>query len=284
MVMLRSDFTGLIQPEISADIFTDAARLSVIQRLGRQVPLAEAGKTIPVISGKPTASWVAEGNRKPTTNASYEVLQMAPKKLAAIVPMSQELFRANPAGFEAALNGMLAEAFAVAFDAAALHGVNSPFDAALADTANIVALGTEASYYLDIVDALDKLAGKVNGFAFDTAAEPKLLMGVDGSDRPLIAPSAAEGVYGTLLGRPVTFADGVGSETVAGFAGDWSKVAWGVVGGIEYTVSTEATITDEYGAAISAFESNLVLVRAEAQYGLVIEDADKFCAIEYPVS
>lgn len=284
MAMLTSDFTGLIQPEISAGIFEDAARLSVVQRLGRQVPLAGNGKTIPIITGRPTAGWVGEGESKPKTDAEMDVIQMAPKKLAAIVPMSQELYRANPAGFEAQLNAMLAEAFAIAFDAAALHGVDSPFLASLSDTANVVALGTAANYYLDMVAALGLLKGKVNGFAFDTEAEATLLMGVDSANRPLIAPSAAEGIYGTLLGRPVTFAEGVGSETVAGFAGDWSKLAWGVVGGIEYTVSTDASYTDSVGKSVSAFENNLVLVRAEAQYGLAIADADKFAAIDYPVS
>ena len=284
MALMTSDFTGLIQPEISADIFSDAARQSAAMRLMRNVPLAGSGKTIPIVTGRPVAGWTAEGDAKPVTDASMGIKNMAPKKLAAIVPMSQELFRANPAGFEAKLNEMLAEAFAAAFDAAVFHGTNSPFEDSLADTTNTVALGTGANYYIDLVNALDLLGGKLNGWAFDEAAEASLLMGVDSANRPILSASAAEGVYATLLNRPVTLAEGVGSETVAGFGGDWTKAAWGVVGGIEYAVSTEASIDMGEGAVVSAFQNNLVMVRAEAEYGFVVEDPDKFVAIEYAVS
>lgn len=280
--LVTSGFTGLIQPQIATDIFADAARQSAIMRLAQQTPLGGSGQAIPIVTGKPAAGWVAEGGVKPLTSASLGVVNMVPKKLAAIVPMSMELYRANPAGFEAKLSELLAGAFAEAFDAAAFHGTNTPFDAYLAETANTQQLGTAASYYLDLVAALGDLDGKLNGWAFDTAAEATLLAGVDANERPLISPSAAETIYGTLLNRPVTLAEGVGSATIAGFGGDWSKAAWGVVGGIEYKISEEASVADASGNMVSAFQNNLVLVRAEAEYGFVIEDPDKFVAVEYP--
>jgi hypothetical protein len=52
---------------------------------------------------------------------------MDPKKLAAIAVVSAEVVRANPGGYMDVLRPQIAEAFAVAFDAAALHGTSSPF-------------------------------------------------------------------------------------------------------------------------------------------------------------
>ena len=56
----------------------------------------------------------------------------------------------------------------------------------------------------------------------------------------------------------------------------------GVVGGISYRVSTEATVTIN-GALTSLWENNLVAVLAEAEYGFVLadEDAEDFVAYEF---
>jgi hypothetical protein len=62
---------------------------------------------------------------------------------------------------------------------------------------------------------------------------------------------------------------------VVGYGGDWSQAAWGVVGGITYDVSTEATVTIN-GALTSLWEKNLVAIRAEAEYGWLVNDVDAF--------
>jgi hypothetical protein len=62
---------------------------------------------------------------------------------------------------------------------------------------------------------------------------------------------------------------------IVGFAGDWSQVAWGSVGGISYRISTEAPVTIN-GSLVSLFENNLVAVLAEAEYGFLLNDADAF--------
>jgi hypothetical protein len=68
-----------------------------------------------------------------------------------------------------------------------------------------------------------------------------------------------------------------GSDVVA-YGGDWSMAAWGVVGGINYRVSTEATVTID-GNLVSAFEHNLVAIVAEAEYGWVVSDPEAFVEI-----
>jgi hypothetical protein len=69
--------------------------------------------------------------------------------------------------------------------------------------------------------------------------------------------------------------EGVANGTLLGFGGDFRKVAWGVVGGITYDVSDQATVTIN-GVLTSLWEHNLVAIRAEAEYGLVIADTEAF--------
>lgn len=282
-----SDLSNFIQPAVAQGIFDEAVRQSVVMRLARQVPLGISGQVIPVVASKPSAFWTAEGTTKGATEMGLDKVAIEPKKLAAIAVMSSEVYRANPASFVDTLNAELAGAFAAAFDAAAIHGTSTPFAASIADTTKSVELGTGATVYEDIVSGLSLLAAdgkKLNGFAFDLAAEPQLLLAVDSSNRPMIQPSAAEGLYGTLVGRPLTVAEGVGSATIAGIGGDWSKAVWGTVNnGITYKVSTEGTVTIN-GSLVSLFENNLVAVLAEAEYGFALADAEHFVTYDYAVA
>jgi HK97 family phage major capsid protein len=275
-----SDFSGFLTPEMSAPIFDDAAKVSAAMRLFQQVPLGPNGKAIPITLTKPSATWTGEAAEKGKTEGSMDLLTMEPKKLTAICVMSAEVVRANPGGYSTALRGQFAEAFASAFDAAVFHGTSTPFAASLSDTTNTVEFGTGATIYTDIVSGLTSLVAdgkKLNKFAFGPTAEPVLLGAVDDNKRPLLTPSAADGVYASIIGRPMVLADGVNKAETLGFGGDFSKGAWGVVGGINYNVSTEATVTIN-GQLVSLWEKNLVAVLAEAEYGFVLADADHFVA------
>jgi len=295
-----SDFEGFLPPEISEPIFEEAARRSAVMQLSRRVPLGINGKVIPVVTSKPTASWVAEGGQKPATKGEMSLIPMQPHKLAAIAVMSAEVVRANPGGYVDLLREHLAEAFAVAFDLAALYNVGGdgtgtgPFDDALIDTAKTVTLGTAAQadggIHGDLVEVLSLLVNdgkKLTGWALDDVVEPLLWGAVDGNGRPLYVDlptdDMAQGLArpGRLLNRPSFMGEGVAHDGTVAFGGDWSKSAWGAVGGISYRVSTEAAVTID-GELKSLWENNLVAVLAEAEYGWVVADVEAFVAIEAP--
>lgn len=287
------DFSGFIRPELAEAYFAETRKVSVVQSLARQVPLSANGVDVPIVTSKPTAGWVSEGGQKPTTNGGLGIKTMAPKKLAAIVPVSAEVVRSNPGGFMEILKQDIAEAFAKAFDAAALHGTDSPFgsDQNLAATSKTVTLGTataaKGGLFADINEGLNVLAKdrkRLTGFALDTVVEPMLNSSVDNNGRPIFTASPTTGtaesvVAGTLLGRPAVFAEGIAPATttgsVVGFGGDWSKCIWGTVGGITFDVSTEAAVTIG-GKLVSLFENNLVAVRAEAEFGWLLADKENF--------
>lgn len=289
-----SDFSGFLSPDESAPIFNDAARQSVYQQLIRRVPLGINGQEIPVVTSKPTANWVGEGGKKPTTEGGLGLLTIKPKKLAAISVMSAEVVRANPGDYTGQLRSGLAEAFATAFDLAVGYNVGGdgtgtgPFDNYLAETTKSVEIGTATQgtggIHGDLVAGMSLLINdgkRLSGFALDDVLEPEFWGAVDANGRPLYIDLPTDSTSqtiarpGRLLGRPSFMGEGVGNGTTKAFGGDFSKAAWGAVGGISYRVSTEATVTIN-GTLTSLWEHNLVAVLAEAEYGFVVADTEAF--------
>lgn len=289
-----SDFSGFLSPNEAAPIFDEAQRVSAFQQLFRRVPLGASGEAIPIITSKPTANWVAEGGTKPATEMGMGVLTMEPKKLAAIAVLSAEVVRANPGNITGNIRTGLAEAFATAFDYAVGYGLggdgtgSGPFDDDLSDTTKSVEIGTttqaNGGIHGDFVAGMSALLAdgkRLTGFALDDTIEPLVWGAVDSSGRPLYVDlptddsSLSVARAGRLLNRPSYMGEGVGNGTTLGFGGDFTKGAWGAVGGINYRVSTEATVTIN-GALTSLWEKNLVAILAEAEYGFVVADPEHF--------
>lgn len=289
-------FAGFLPADQAADIFTQARRQSVVQQLARQVPLGISGVDIPVVTTKPTAGWTAEGGQKFTTNGAMSLKTMSPKKLTAIAVVSAEVVRANPGNYMNVLRDEIGEAFAVAFDAAALHGTSTPFSTFIDQTTKSVEIGTAAAgaggTYADINAGLKLLVDdnkRLTGFAFSFRAEPLLNAATDTTGRPLFIDTPLSDPNpvvrpGSLLGRPAFMGEGISTPVVTGtpntggivgYGGNWSQVAWGTVGGITYDVSTESTVTIN-GALTSLWENNLVAIRAEAEYGFLVNDVASF--------
>ena len=290
-----SEFAGFLPPTLAAPFFDVARRRSVVQQLVRQVPMGASGVAIPITTKKPTAGWVAEGGRKPTSAGGKALVPMRPHKLAVISVVSAEVVRANPGGYMGDLRQDIGEAFGIAFDAAALFGTETPFNTTaipanyVAATPNTVVLGTAAKedggIFADLNAGLSILVNsdpkrRLTGFAFDDIAEPILNTAVDGVGRPLFIDSptvdtAAVVTAGRVLGRPAFIGEGVADGATVGFGGDWSKAVWGVVGGISYDVSTQASVTID-DELTSLWEHNLVAIRAEAEYAWLCYDAESF--------
>lgn len=385
----------LLPKTITDPIFDQIQESSAVMALARRVPLSMTANTsIPVSMDIPVPGWVAEGGRKPVSNTGVSVKQMQGKKLAVIVPVSEEVAKTNAAGLYAQLRQDLPIGFARAFDHAAIHdkdlrtGADGPFAAGLKTGANQVELGTASQanggMFADLVNG-EKLvvdAGyDFTGFAADPRLRPTLKLGTDNTGRPLWVDGPGQGFAGTsLIGYPATYNRGVsgsyrrsgnrvqvititgtptgGTFTVSGFGqttapiaynaaastvqtairalggafanaavtgsaggpytvtlsanvgvataplsadgsaltggtsptavvaqtpssdtklralgGDWSQAAYGVGMDISVKVSEEATIVDEAGNTISAFQDNFVFLRVEAYFGFVKSDA-----------
>lgn len=293
-----SGFSGFLNREQAGPIFERAAEMSVVQRLAREIPLSGNGVSVPVVTGRLAAGWVAEGVAKPASAGTMTLKTMDPKKLAVISVVSAEVVRGNPGNYMNVIREQVAEAFAIGFDKAALYDQGpdgtagaGPFSTFINQTAKSVEIGTTTQaaggIHGDLVAGMTLLVAdgkRLTGFALDSEVEPLLLGATDTSGRPLYIDlptddmSQAVARPGRLLGRPSYMGDGVADDAAANilaFGGDWTQAAWGVVGGISYDVSTEATVTIG-GAYVSLWENNLLAVRAEAEYGWLVNDTAAF--------
>lgn len=298
-----SGFSGFLTPEIAKPIFEKAYRTSVAQTLARQIPMGIAGVSVPVVTAKPTAAWVNEAGQKAASQGTLALKTMQPKKIAVLTAVSSEVLRADPGGYVEIFRDSVGEAIALAFDAAVFHGTNTPFAGFLDQAPNAVELGqhtsAEGGVWQDLNDVLRllvKTGKELTGWALDNVTEPTLNGSVDANGRPIFvdlppgadtnnpsspASNAQTVRQGRLMGRPSAMARGVATAnltTVVGYGGDWSQAVWGQIGGITFDVTTQAAMTIN-GTLTSLWENNLVGVRAETEYGFLLNDAAAFCRL-----
>lgn len=288
------DFAGYLEPKQAAPIFEEVGRRSVVQPLGRKVEMGPTGVSIPFWDGDVSAAWTDEGGKKPLTKGGFDSFTIEPKKITSIFAMSAEVVRANPLNYINVMREKVAEAFAIAFDEAALHGVNTPFGTFVDQTtkeAYLTDSAGELNAYAGVNNALAALVNdgkKFTGGLLDMVTEPIINGSVDANGRPLfVEPTYTETNdvtrRGRVLSRPVTIAEHVKNDTTLGYLGDFSKILWGQVGGISYDVSDQATLdlsaAQDGSGLTSLWQHNLVAVRCEAEFAIRVHDAESFVKI-----
>lgn len=226
---LSSIAPTLLPPTITGPIFKKASETSAVQQLARRVPLSITAQTaIPVPMDVPTAGWVSEGGVKPTGNGAVGVKTMTGKKVALLLPVSQEVAMSNAAGLYEQLQADLPTAISRAFDYAAIHGLDlktgaaGPFGDFLAQTPNSQVIGATAANaggaYVDLWNGVAKVMQtpglEFSGFAGDPLLVPELATSVDANGRPLFVdnafnPNAGTNAGRSLIGYPSAFNSGV---------------------------------------------------------------------------
>ena len=274
--------TGVQLPsELSQEIWANAVQESAVMQLAQQVNLPGSGVTIPIITGDPTADFVAETAEKPVSESTFGFKQMTPYKIAVIELFSNE-FRRDLAAVYAELARRLPYAIAKKFDATVFNGTapGSNFDVLTSATA--VGIGGTGTYgkLVTVRNTIANANATLNGWALAPQGKGLLLAAVDGDSRPLF-PTALEGNISAVFGAPIAETSAVykaGTPNVIGFAGDWSQARYGVVDGINIAISEEATINDGT-QQINLWQRNMFAVRAEAEVGFVVRDAAAFVKV-----
>jgi hypothetical protein len=230
----------LLPPTITGPIFAKATEQSAVMSQARRVPLSVSAQTaIPVPMDVPVADWVGEGGVKPASQVGVGVKTMVGKKVALLVPVSDEVVMTNPGGIYDQLQQDLPTALARAFDYAAINGKSlrtgnaGPFADYLALSTNTVALGTAAQssggLYTDIVTGAGKVLDKnydFTGIVADPRFKVDAQLATDTTGRPLFigedVGANAAGISGNLAGYPTAFGKGVSGKYWR--AGDSSQV------------------------------------------------------------
>src|SRR5690349_18264135 len=206
-----TNVSNLLPADVSSEILAKMQEGSAVQALARRVNVPASGLTIPVISGEPTADWVAETAEKPVSRHTLNKASLTPKKLAVIEPFSDE-FRRDLPGLYAELVRRLPNALSLKFDQEAIFGnrnqIGSLYDEGEAASTNANLQTVDATdTYGDVLAAITKVATNgydADGIAVSPAGEALLMGAVTTAGSPLFLPSATDsrGV-GSVFGRPV---------------------------------------------------------------------------------
>lgn len=255
-----------LPPEVSGEILQKTQEQSAVMQLARAITLPGQGVSIPVITGDPTAEWVEESAKKPVSNPTVSKKTMTPYKLAVIETFSMEFTR-DAATLYDALIGRLPLSLAKVFDSTVFGGTTKPgdnFDQLSACTAQ--SIKTDAYNGLVAADAdIADHDGITNGYVLSPKGRAVLLSAVDRQGRPLFINSVAEGAIPQILSAPTYSSKGAyvaGTPNTLGFAGDWTQAIYGVVNGMQISISDQATVND-----INLWQQNMVAIRAEMEIG-----------------
>ena len=275
----RTTNSMALPSDISNEIMQKTQESSAIMRLAHHIALPGRGVTIPVITGDPTAAWVAETAAKPVSNGTPGTKLMQAFKIAVIETFSKEFVRDIPALYDALVQ-RLPGALAGVFDSTIIGATQAPsatnFDTFAACTAQSI-LNANNGTYLGLVAADADIAahgGVMNGLALGAQARALLLTATDTTNRPLFLASANDGVVDKVLGVPTYFnknlykagASSGSVPAIVGIAGDWSQAMYGTVAGVEIAVTDTATLTSG-NTTINLWQQNMIAVRAEIEVG-----------------
>lgn len=261
---------------VSAEIIAKTLEESAIMRLARRVNLPGRGVTIPVVTGEPTAEWVAETGKKPVSNSTLSTKLMTPYKIAVIETFSNE-FRRDAAALYDELVRRLPAALAKVFDSTVIGSTAKPGDNF--DTfANCTAQSILTDPYSGLVAADTDIAtngGILNGFALSAQARGILLGAVDSVGRPLFVNNTSDGAIPRLLGAPtymnrglyVAADDEEETPAIVGIAGDWTKAMYGTVEGVQISINDSATLDLGNSNSVNLWQQNMFAVRAEIEIG-----------------
>ena len=270
--------------EVGGEILQKTQEASAVMQLARNVALPGRGVTIPVITGDPTAAWVAETDAKPVSDPTVSTKIMQAYKIAVIETFSNEFTRDAKALYDA-LIARLPGALAKHFDSTVVGAVVKPgenFDNFANCTSQSLIATSSASTYDGLVAADTDIAvhgGILNGFALSPQARGLLLAATDSTGRPLFVNSVSEGAINMILGAPSYINKGVykagtpgtsGTPAVVGIAGDWSQAIYGTVEGVKIDINDKGVVTKGTGTSattINLWQQNMVAIRAEIEIG-----------------
>lgn len=256
---------GYLVPEEFANMIVEDKRdASVMRQLANQMTISGDTFHLPTLEARPKAAWRSEAAVKATSTAQFNELVFTPYSLAVIVGLSQELADDASMGVGGSIvnyvAGLMAqslvekeeEAFWVGNGSGKPTGVNNysigSRDAGSTDTAFADAI---KKTYWDLPQGYRRNAvwvGHQQAWARVNALK--------NSQNDYLLTMVADGPTTRLGGAPVYEQNDLPTDVL--FFGDFGYYTIVDRQGITVDISTEATV-----AGSSAFEKNLVYVRAE---------------------
>lgn len=291
-VLLQDAKTGKIPSEQGTLVLKEFMANSAVAQLAKYEEMTKPVKEFTYLADGPGAYWVGETEKIQTSKATWLTAKMEAKKLGVIIPVSKEFLKYSVSDFFAQMRPAIAEAFYKKFDQAALFGTGSPYAVGnsvferITTSGNKLAKGSTDNLYTDINGVLALLEDgdhDYNGLTTTKSFKKDLRGALDVDKRPIFNEPTG-GTPSQVLGEPVSYvAKGSFDATKAlALAGDWDMARYGILEGIEYAVSTDATLTtikDADGNDFNLYERDMFALRATMHIGFLTLKEDAFAAL-----
>lgn len=291
-VTMSDELVGSVPGQYTELMIDDVISNSAIMQLAQYQEMDGNTKEFSYLTDGPGAFWVGEGQRIETSKATWVTATMEAKKIAVIIPVTNEALSKTRGQFFDEYRSLIAEAFYSKFDQAALFGTDSPFAAGQSILAAATAAGNTVAYD-DAGNMYTQLNGLL-GLIEDEEIEPNAIVtgrsmktkfrGVlDETGRPIFTKgdgSAPDDVLGLPLVYPSK--KSYDKTKAVALAGDWDKVFYGIPQDMTYKIATEGTISSivgEDGKEINLFERDMQAMRVTMHVAILVVQNEAFAAL-----
>jgi len=280
----------LIPEELRAEVLRLAQnQYGIARRDFMYLPFTGPGneRKIPTLATGVTVTWTDEAVKKSSSNPTFGVVTQTLKKLAAIIPFTEEILEDSAINLTQLVAQLFAEAVAKEEDVQFFTGTGSPWTGILANTSTPkVTLGTNkdmsditADDLLDMIDACPSGALAGAKFYFNRHALSYIRKLKDSVTGQYIFQRPADGLPGTIWDYPYELVEAMPDKT-AGEAQNLGIACFGnlrmaaILGDkqqIRAKVLDQATITDGNGSTvINLAEQDMIAIRLEERVGYVL--------------
>ncbi len=235
-----------------------------------------------------SVSWIDEGEKKPSSQPSFEIVTLTLKKLAVIVPMTEEVVEDSGINLTALIGELIREAIEKEEDMQFFNGDGTVWTGILHDT-SIPSDTLAATKYAasvrpeDIINLADNTPLSVNGKYYGNrtilSKLRTLRQNADGTGDYLYNPLGAGSEFGTINGYPFVPVEAMPTLSEANAAnepflifGDLKRgVAYGEKSDVRLKTLDQATITDVDGeTVINLAEQDMLGIRAVKRVGMKV--------------
>lgn len=235
-------------------------------------PMSGNETNIPKELTNPTAYWVTEGNQITDSKATLGVITMTPKKLAALVTLTNEVLLDANVNFGQYIIKKIAQAFGTAEDSQFFAGTGSPMNGIFKSTNTFGGVEETATGNVNSITYQNFLTCMANvdqnylmnaKWYLHRSIMPYIWGLTDTSGRLVFAPATGD-LPATLLGIPVVWVESAPTAATANatagtpfiLLGDLNNSFIGDVLGMTVSFATEATVD-----STSLFENDLTGIR-----------------------
>jgi HK97 family phage major capsid protein len=285
---------GYIVPTIYiADLIELLSAESVVASMGATFLRDLQGSPIQIpkqLTGS-TAYWVGENLAITPSDLTFGQITLTPKKVGALVKLSNTLIKLSNPSAEALVRRDLALSLALKIDYAALRdsGANKPTGVLATANINTVAIGADGGdftfdHIIDMEYALaedNALRGRL-GYIFPPAIRRKFLKTKianytgQTTEMQYLVPPMTETVLAGYLGYPykmttqipINLTKGNGTALTEVYFANWQELIIGQWGGMEIMASNETS---------DAFEKDQTWVRVLQEVDFAVRHPESFC-------